>query len=71
MANAILRLPAVKVKTGLSRSSIYLFMARGDFPRAVQLGEHSVGWIEADVDAWIAARIKSSRSAQSGACHGR
>lgn len=60
MAHKILRLPAVKAKTGLSRSSVYLFMARGEFPRSVSLGERSVGWVEADVDSWIAGRIADS-----------
>lgn len=67
MANAILRLKAVQSRTGLSRSTIYLFMSRGEFPRAVNLGQHAVGWVEADVDAWIAERIARSRSAQSAA----
>jgi prophage regulatory protein len=64
MANAILRLPAVRAKTGLSRSTLYLFMSRGEFPRAIHLGQHAVGWLESDVEAWIANRIESSRVAQ-------
>ena len=65
MTNTILRLPAVKARTGLSRSSIYLFMSRHEFPAAIRLGEHSVGWIEADVERWIAERIERSRAPQS------
>jgi prophage regulatory protein len=65
MANNILRLPAVKARTGLSRSTIYLAMSRKEFPRAIRLGEHAVGWVEADVDAWIAERIERSRSESS------
>lgn len=38
MTNTILRLPAVKTLTGLSRSTIYLRMADGTFPKAVSLG---------------------------------
>jgi len=67
MTHAILRLPAVKVRTGLSRSTLYLFMSRGEFPRAISLGRHAVGWIEADVEAWIAERIERSRAARSAA----
>ncbi len=61
MAHAILRLPAVKARTGLSRSSIYLAMSRGEFPRTIRLGEHAVGWLESDVEAWLAERIERSR----------
>ncbi len=65
MTHAILRLPAVKARTGLSRSSIYLFMSRRQFPAAVRLGEHAVGWLESDVERWIAERIERSRAARS------
>jgi len=32
-------------------------MAAGRFPKAVQLGSRSVGWIEAEIEEWIVARI--------------
>jgi prophage regulatory protein len=61
MTHTILRLPAVKARTGLSRSSIYLAMSRGEFPQAVNLGRHAVGWLETEIDRWIAERIEQSR----------
>lgn len=61
MALTILRLPEVKARTGLSRSTIYLKMAEGSFPEPIALGVRSVGWIESEVDAWIAQRIEQSR----------
>lgn len=61
MAYFILRLPDVKARTGLSRSSIYLRMANGAFPRSVSLGGRAVGWVEADIERWLAQRIESSR----------
>lgn len=67
MAQSILRLPAVKARTGLSRSTIYLRMSAGEFPRAINLGLRAVGWIEADVESWIASRIEHSRSVQATA----
>jgi prophage regulatory protein len=39
--------------TGLSRSSIYLRVAQGTFPKQVSLGARAVGWRESDVEAWI------------------
>lgn len=64
MANKILRLPAVKAKTGLSRSTIYARISQGTFPTALNLGPNTVGWLEAEVDAWIDKQIVSSRRLQ-------
>lgn len=57
----ILRLPDVKSRTGLSRSSIYLKLASGSFPRPVSLGARSIGFVESEIDDWIAERIRVSR----------
>lgn len=62
MANWILRLPEVKTRVGLSRSSIYLAISREDFPRPIQLGARAVGWLESDIEGWIADRLTNSRS---------
>lgn len=61
MSHSILRLPDVKERTGLSRSSIYLRIANGEFPRAISLGGRAVGWLEQDVDRWLAEKIDASR----------
>ena len=61
MAVAILRLPAVKFRTGLSRSTIYLRMATGDFPKPVALGQRAVGWLSSDIDHWIEQQIDLNR----------
>jgi len=63
MAKAVLRLPAVKARTGLSRSTIYLQIAQGAFPRPISLGPRAVGWLDDDVAAWLQARIEKSRKA--------
>ena len=57
----ILRLPAVRARTGLARSTIYLRIAQGRFPRPISLGERAVGWIEVEVDAWLRQQIEVSR----------
>jgi prophage regulatory protein len=64
MSNKILRLPAVKSKTGLSRSTIYARVAQGTFPAALILGPNTVGWLEAEVERWIQSQIDASRSRQ-------
>ena len=43
--------------TGLGRSSIYDYIAKGEFPRQVKLGERSVAWIDQEVSDWLDARI--------------
>jgi prophage regulatory protein len=62
----LLRRKQVESRTGLSRSTIYARIAEGSFPRPIDLGGgRAVGWIEAEIDAWLQARIDSSRSRKS------
>ena len=56
MAECILRRPGVEARTGLSRSTIYDWMKRGEFPQPVALGARLVGWRESDIEAWLEAR---------------
>lgn len=60
MNQVILRLPDVKNRTGLSRSTIYNAMKSGDFPCPINLGARAVGWISSDIDEWISTRISRS-----------
>lgn len=64
MSETILRLPAVKARIGLVRSSIYHLVAQGSFPRPIALGSPSVGWLESEVDEWLAAQVARSRQPQ-------
>ncbi len=57
MTYHILRLPAVKESTGLSRSTLYLRIANGAFTHPVSLGGRTVGWPAHEVAALNAARI--------------
>jgi prophage regulatory protein len=54
---SIIRRKQVEKRTGLSRSTIYLFIEAGTFPRPINLGARSVGWISEEVDEWITDRI--------------
>jgi prophage regulatory protein len=47
----------VESLTGLSRSTLYAMIARGDFPRPVRIAQGAVGWPEPDVLAWQQERI--------------
>ena len=64
MVESILRLPKVKSRTGLSRSTIYLRIAEGSFPKPVSLGGRAVGWTESSINDWVNQRIEESRSAE-------
>ncbi len=61
MIHSILRLPLVKSRTGLSRSSIYLGIAQGTFPKQISLGKRTVGWVESEIEAWVSDQIERSR----------
>jgi prophage regulatory protein len=66
MTEAILRLPDVAQRVGLSRSSIYarLADADSDFPRPVQLGgegSRAIGFFEREIDEWLANRPRGVR----------
>ncbi len=62
MTHTILRLPTVKARTGLSRSTIYLRVSQGACPAPVSLGGRAVGWLDAEVNAWLTAQIEKSRT---------
>jgi len=61
MATVILRLPNVKARTGLSRSTIYLRISEDRFPRPVSLGGRAVGWVESEINSWLEQQIEASR----------
>ena len=64
MAQAILRLPTVKIRTGLSRSSIYLRISQGTFPKPVNLGGRAVGWVDTEIQDWVQKCIEARRKAK-------
>jgi prophage regulatory protein len=53
----MLRLAQVLDITGLGKTKIYELQAAGHFPMRVQITMHSVGWVEAEVQAWLANRV--------------
>lgn len=64
---AILRRRDVEARTGLSRSTLYELVARGEFPRPVRLTARAVGWIELEVSAWVNARVQERDEGQARA----
>lgn len=64
MSHRILRLPDVKSRTGLSRSTIYSHVANKQFPAPISLGARAVGWLEQDIEAWLSEKVEASRKAK-------
>ena len=60
MKRTILRIPAVKFASGLSRSTIYLRISQGLWTKPVSLGPRAVGWPSDEVAAINTARIAGS-----------
>lgn len=56
MAEKLLRRSEVEARTALSRSTIYDWMKRGEFPQPVKLGARIVAWRESDVREWLESR---------------
>lgn len=56
MTQKLLRRPDVEARTGLSRSTIYDWMKRGEFPQPVKLGSRLVAWRENDIGDWLESR---------------
>jgi prophage regulatory protein len=53
----IVRLAQVIDMTGLGKTKIYELQAQGRFPMSVRITAHSVGWVEQEVQAWLAGRL--------------
>ena len=56
----LLRLPQVIQLVGLRRASIYKMQSEGRFPRRVKLGIRAVGWVEEEIQEWLAKRIEEN-----------
>lgn len=52
----IIRKPELFNIVGLSDSTVWRMERAGKFPRRIQLGAGSVGWIESEVEDWFSAK---------------
>lgn len=57
MSVSIIRLPSLKTRLGLSRSSVYNQVASGLLPKPISIGARAVGWIDFEIQKIIDARI--------------
>lgn len=61
----LLRIPQVKVKTGLAPSTIWKYVKQGTLPPPIRIGSRSACWKESEINAWIEANAFASRSEKS------
>ena len=60
--HSILRRRQVEDRTGLSRSTIYLYIQEGTFPKPINLGTRAVGWLENEIEKWLVERVENRDS---------
>ncbi len=58
----LIRLPQVKERTGLPKSTIYRKIKERTFPQQISLGEKTVAWLESDIEHWINEKIQASNN---------
>ena len=61
----LIRLPNVLNRTGLARSTIYLRISEGEFPRPISIGKRAVAWLESEIDDWLDQHVNLSRGTES------
>jgi prophage regulatory protein len=61
----IIRLPEVRSRTGLARSTLYAEVRAGRFPAPLKLTARTSGWDARAVDQWISARLTASDTQES------
>jgi prophage regulatory protein len=67
MSEALLRLPDVIARTGLSRAAIYAAIARGEFPESVPISARARAWPSSRVESWVQAKIAAAQKLSGGA----
>jgi prophage regulatory protein len=60
----VLRRREVERRVGHSRSTLYGWIAAGEFPRPVRIGARTVAWVESEISDWLRARVAESRGAK-------
>lgn len=60
----LIRMAALRKRTGHSHSGAYLAMKKGLLPSSIRIGEKQVAWIEHEIDAIVKARIRGNSDDQ-------
>ena len=57
-SDRFLRLPEVLYKTGMARSTIYLWISEDKFPKQISLGVRSSAWLESEIIEWMKQKLE-------------
>ncbi|TDK61213.1 helix-turn-helix transcriptional regulator [Sapientia aquatica] len=64
MSQRLIRFPELLIRSGLSRSTIYLKIKNGFWTKPVPIGERAVGWPSGEIDALISAQVQEKSKQQ-------
>lgn len=56
------RLPQLKMRLGVSGSSIWAWVKKGTFPAPIKLAENTTAWHILDIEKWENARIAANNN---------
>lgn len=62
-----IRFPDVEAKVCLCRMQVDRLEKAGKFPKRVQLGANSVGWVASEIEDWMVERIAQRGAAKATA----
>ncbi|MCF6782609.1 helix-turn-helix transcriptional regulator [Stutzerimonas stutzeri] len=63
----LIRRKEVLLRVGLSVSTLYEMISRGEFPRPVQIGRQAVAWVDSEISEWIQQRLTARNAKESNA----
>lgn len=63
VGDRILRPRQVSALVGLSRTTLWRAVRRGDFPAPRRLSANAIGWLASEVAGWIASRTPTCATA--------
>jgi prophage regulatory protein len=55
----LLRITDVVERTGLARASVWKQVKLGSFPAPIHITDRAVAWVDTEIDAWIADRVRA------------
>jgi len=61
-----LRASEIQARLGVSRGTIYGWVAAGLFPRPIPLGPRVVGWVESEFEEWVQNRVENQADTARG-----
>jgi len=59
--NTLVRIPKVMEKTGVARSTIWLWVKEKKFPSPIKLSERVTVWKLSDIEDWIEAKQQDNQ----------